>query len=55
MTGLNAPKGMALKGDRLFVADIDRLVEIDGSQAPEMVSDAIFSILRDHFGEQSST
>ena len=29
VTGLNAPKGMALAGDRLFVADIDELVEID--------------------------
>lgn len=27
--GLDAPKGLALKGDRLFAADIDRLVEID--------------------------
>jgi len=26
---LNAPKGMAVKGDHLFVSDIDRLVEID--------------------------
>jgi adenylate kinase len=36
-----------------FFRGRDRLVEIDGSQPPEMVSDAIFSILRDHFGEQS--
>jgi adenylate kinase len=36
-----------------FFRGRDRLVEIDGSQAPDMVSDAIFSILRDHFGEQS--
>ncbi len=28
-TGLNAPKGMAIKGDDLFVSDIDRLAEID--------------------------
>jgi hypothetical protein len=28
-TGLDAPKGMALAKDRLFVSDIDRLVEID--------------------------
>ncbi|ODR97877.1 hypothetical protein AUC68_10040 [Methyloceanibacter methanicus] len=27
--GLNAPKGMAVRGDRLYVADIDRLVVID--------------------------
>ena len=27
-TGLNAPKGMALSGGRLYVSDIDRLVEI---------------------------
>ena len=27
--GLNAPKGMALVNDRLYVADIDELVEID--------------------------
>lgn len=29
ITGLNAPKGMALWQDRLFVSDIDRIVEID--------------------------
>jgi sugar lactone lactonase YvrE len=28
-TGLNGPKGMALVKDRLYVSDIDRLVEID--------------------------
>jgi len=28
-TGLNAPKGMAIKGNLLFVSDIDRLAEID--------------------------
>lgn len=28
-TGLNAPKGMAIFGQRLYVSDIDRLVEID--------------------------
>ncbi len=28
-TGLNAPKGLVLKGARLFAADITRLVEID--------------------------
>jgi DNA-binding beta-propeller fold protein YncE len=28
-TGLNAPKGMAIKGNHLFVSDIDRLAEID--------------------------
>ena len=28
-TGLDAPKGMAIKGDYLFVSDIDRLAEID--------------------------
>ncbi|MBX2846302.1 MAG: hypothetical protein KTR13_08820 [Saprospiraceae bacterium] len=27
--GLSAPKGMAIKGNKLFVADIDELVEID--------------------------
>lgn len=27
--GLNAPKGMALAGERLFVSDVDALVEID--------------------------
>ncbi len=27
--GLNAPKGMAIKGNYLFVSDIDRLAEID--------------------------
>ncbi|BAQ16674.1 SMP-30/gluconolactonase/LRE family protein [Methyloceanibacter caenitepidi] len=29
VTGLNAPKGLGLYGDRLYVADIDRLVVID--------------------------
>ncbi len=29
VTGLNAPKGMAVVGDRLYVSDIDALVEID--------------------------
>jgi len=28
-TGLNAPKGMDVKGDILYVSDIDRVVEID--------------------------
>ncbi|GMT44892.1 MAG: ATP/GTP-binding protein [bacterium] len=28
-TGLNAPKGMAVKGNHLFVSDIDRLAEIN--------------------------
>ena len=27
--GLNAPKGMVIQGDKLFVSDIDQLVEID--------------------------
>jgi hypothetical protein len=29
ITGLDAPKGLALVGSRLFVADVDKLVEID--------------------------
>lgn len=29
VTGLNAPKGMVVKGDFLYVTDIDRLVEIE--------------------------
>lgn len=29
VTGLNAPKGIAIKGDKLFVSDIKDLVEID--------------------------
>jgi len=29
VTGLDAPKGAVVAGDRLFVSDIDRLVEID--------------------------
>ncbi len=28
-TGMDAPKGMALNGDRLYVSDIDKLIEID--------------------------
>jgi len=28
-TGLNAPKGMAVVGDKLYVTDIDRVVQID--------------------------
>ncbi len=30
-TGLDAPKGLALAGDALFVSDIDRIVEIDAA------------------------
>ena len=37
-----------------FFRDRDKLVEIDGSQSPDMVTDAIFSILRDQFGEKQS-
>lgn len=29
VTGLDAPKGLAVAGDRLYVADIDTLVEVD--------------------------
>lgn len=29
VTGLDAPKGLAIRGDRLYVADIDTLVEIE--------------------------
>ena len=29
VTGLDAPKGLALAGDKLYAADIDKLVEID--------------------------
>jgi hypothetical protein len=29
VTGLDAPKGLAISGDRLYVSDIDKLVEID--------------------------
>ena len=29
VTGLNAPKGMAMSGDLLYVSDVDQLVEID--------------------------
>lgn len=29
VTGLNGPKGLGLSGDRLYVADIDRLVVVD--------------------------
>ena len=29
ITGLNAPKGMGIYGDKLYVTDIDRIVEID--------------------------
>jgi sugar lactone lactonase YvrE len=29
VTGLNGPKGLGLSGDRLYVADVDRLVVID--------------------------
>jgi hypothetical protein len=32
VTGLDAPKGMALKDGRLFVSDIDRIVEISTSE-----------------------
>ncbi|WP_337842511.1 hypothetical protein [Rheinheimera sp.] len=33
LRGLNAPKGMAIHGDRLFVADLTELVEVDLSTA----------------------
>jgi sugar lactone lactonase YvrE len=33
VTGLHAPKGMAIHGERLYVADIDALVEIDVTTA----------------------
>jgi sugar lactone lactonase YvrE len=29
VTGLNAPKGLAMHGNRLYVADVDAIVEID--------------------------
>ncbi len=32
ITGLNAPKGLALVGDKLYVADLDTLIEIDVTQ-----------------------
>jgi DNA-binding beta-propeller fold protein YncE len=32
VTGLNAPKGIAVAGDTLFVADIDAIVEIDAKR-----------------------
>jgi adenylate kinase len=34
-----------------FYQDRDKCVEIDGSQPVDAVSDAVFSILRDHFGD----
>lgn len=44
--GLNAPKGMAISGHRLYVADIDELVEINTRNAKIVhryhVPDAIF-------------
>ena len=46
VTGLNAPKGMALVGRRLFVADVDVLVEIDADSgqivARHPAQDAVF-------------
>ena len=37
-----------------FYQDLDKVVEIDGAQPMDVVSDALFSILRDRFddGEQ---
>ncbi len=32
VTGLDAPKGLVMRGDQLFVSDIDRLVAIDVSK-----------------------
>lgn len=29
IAGMNAPKGMAISGDRLYVSDVDELIEID--------------------------
>ncbi|MGD9558463.1 MAG: SMP-30/gluconolactonase/LRE family protein [Mangrovibacterium sp.] len=46
VSGLNAPKGMAFSGDKLYVADIDELVEIDSKKAAITnrypVKDAVF-------------
>lgn len=46
VTGLNAPKGMALVGRRLFVSDVDVLVEIDADSgkivARHAAQDAVF-------------
>ena len=35
-----------------FYRDQDKVVEIDGSQSVDAVSDAVFSILRDRFGDR---
>lgn len=44
--GLNAPKGLAIGNDRLYVADIDQLVEIDSASGQvtkrHPVEDAVF-------------
>jgi len=46
VSGLNAPKGMALVGRRLFVSDVDVLVEIDADSghivARHAAQDAVF-------------
>jgi hypothetical protein len=39
-TGLDAPKGLALAGSRLYVSDIDRLVEIDTNDGRIVASHA---------------
>ena len=45
-TGLNGPKGLALKGGSLFVSDIDTLVELDASSGRRLnawpIADAKF-------------
>ena len=46
LTGLDAPKGLAMHGDKLYTADIDTLVEIDIPSATitnrYQVADAVF-------------
>lgn len=41
VTGLDAPKGMALKDGRLFVSDIDRIVEISESDGRIVMRHAV--------------
>ena len=35
-----------------FYSDLDKVIEVDGSQSPDTVTDALLSILKDRFGDR---
>jgi len=56
ISGLDAPKGLALNGDTLYVSDIDRLIEIDVSAGaisnvyPATDAQFLNDVAVDHYG-----